>query len=75
MIKFIFKGYTTYKNDRIRIYNDWFYNKTRYYFQNIDKCLLNIKDEAFKYIINDIDSLNLKYSGKKFVNKINRCMK
>ena len=75
MIKFIFKGYKTYKNDRIRIYNDWFYNKTRYYFQSMDKCLVNIKDEAFKYIIDDIDSLNLKFNGRKFINKLNKCMK
>ena len=64
-------GYKTFQKDREEIYNNWYFikNEKRYYI-HIKKFLKEDREFKYKFIQNDIDKLNLKFSGKQFIHKL-----
>ena len=71
LIKFIMLGYKTFDDDRIQIYNDWYYNKNdKNYYKSLKKYFHTDLDLKFKIIKEDINKLNLKFTGEQFINKL-----
>ena len=71
LIKFMLLGYKTYQKDRVEIYNDWYFIKNdKQYYRHIKKFLKEDREFKYKFIQNDIDKLNLKFSGKQFIHKL-----
>jgi len=73
LIKMVKKGFIISKEDKTFIYNELYYEKKdRSYWFYLKK---PIDDDFKETVITDIDSLNLKYTGKEFVELIEKNLK
>lgn len=79
LIKFHIEGFNTVKNDRKMIYK-YIYNYDNYKsseFKQMIKYLIKIKNikEIFEYIKNDIDSMDLNFTGTQFITYMKKFIK
>lgn len=65
--KFSKRGYQIPKENRIQVYNYIYNNEHNYYFWFNIKNKIEDKDDFYKYIGNDVDTLDLDYNGEQFV--------